>query len=142
MSLWSTSVCQAVAAVHSVVRRLHRGLTQRHSHNNIKHHSISSNIQFRLSTKASLNIFGLFISVWGGFPSNIGSHAELIHCAMHSTTIFVPQYFETKQVFILCGAVELAGYCTFCMLATIKRYLVFCRIKIIISITYYYHYYS
>ena len=82
VSLWSTSVCQAVAAVHSVVRRLHRGLTQRHSHNNIKHHSISSNIQFRLSTKASLNIFGLFISVWGGFPSNIGSHAELIHCAM------------------------------------------------------------
>ena len=58
VSLWSTSVCQAVAAVHSVVRRLHRGLTQRHSHNNIKHHSISSNIQFRLSTKASLTIFG------------------------------------------------------------------------------------
>ena len=56
VSLWSTSVCQAVAAVHSVVRRLHRGLTQRHSHNNIKHHSISSNIQFRLSTKASLTI--------------------------------------------------------------------------------------
>ena len=53
---------------------------------------------------------------------------------MHSTTIFVPQYFETKQVFILCVAVELAGYCTFCMLATIKRYLVFCPIKIIISI--------
>ena len=87
VSLWSTSVCQAVAAVHSVVRRLHRGLTRRHSHNNIKHHSISSNIQFRLSTKASLNIFGLFISVWGGFPSNIGSHAELIHCALRSPTI-------------------------------------------------------
>ena len=101
VSLWSTSVCQAVAAVHSVVRRLHRGLTQRHSHNNIKHHSISSNIQFRLSTKASLNIFGLFISVWGGFPSNIGSHAELIHCAMSLSRLGVALQPKTARTLTL-----------------------------------------
>ena len=36
-----------------------------------------------------------------------------------------------------CVRLELVIAHTFCMLATIKRYLVFCRIKIIISITYY-----